>query len=458
MKCMYYRLSLELVFPEGVSAGEESQGNRLTLARDGKGRFVLRGSALAGTLRHAWASHQNVDTNHEMVTCWFGYACNEDEGLASPFAVADCRLDIGSTDVVLRTHNTINRHTGSVMSGGLFEIESLPPGTTASATMTLKSDQEDTVSFLTWIAETLDGGITLGGRSARGIGRVKLQGTPRLLCCRPDDAEQLAAWLDDQYEISAGRTPKSGEPIEISGASGKRLTASLILSTPRGQDVLPGDGQGLDHELEPRRVLDAKGKERYCIPGSALKGIMRSWCSRLAAREGYTVADSAERHRQRTAQGEKLSGNDLAWGFVENPEEREHYQNDPDGVSCPIMKLFGSAYAAGRLHIADAFARNGASETPRMHVAIDRFSGGANEGMLFDNTVLSDAVFDVSLTLQNPTETEAAWLAKTIRAIDMGLLRVGSSKASGRLALAQSPQAVGPHADLLNSITPLEVA
>ncbi|HNC62778.1 MAG TPA: hypothetical protein PK799_14175 [Rhodocyclaceae bacterium] len=62
----------------------------------------------------------------------------------------------------------------------------------------------------------------------------------------------------------------------------------------------------------------------------------------------------------------------------------------------------------------------------------------------------------VALTLQigveNPSESEARWLASTIRAMHLGLVRIGSSKAAGRLELLEPPTAVGPHADLFRNL------
>jgi CRISPR/Cas system CSM-associated protein Csm3 (group 7 of RAMP superfamily) len=122
------------------------------------------------------------------------------------------------------------------------------------------------------------------------------------------------------------------------------------------------------------------------------------------------------------------------------------------------MCLFGSLYARGRLHIADAFADLDSGDAQRRtHVTIDRVTGGTNEGFLFDNDVLTSngrLVFRTSLTVERPTVEEAAWLAASLRAIDLGILRVGSSKAGGRLALAAPPTASGPHHELFTALEP----
>ena len=96
----------------------------------------------------------------------------------------------------------------------------------------------------------------------------------------------------------------------------------------------------------------------------------------------------------------------------------------------------------------------------RAHVAVDRVTGGATEGFLFENDVLCGSKrvrFRVFLRVERPTEEEARWLAASLRALDRGLIRVGSSKAGGRLALATTPAATGPYKELFTTLEPSEL-
>lgn len=61
-----HRLILPVVFPAGLSPGEAKTTNLLTVARDGKGRPVLRGTALAGAMRQAW--RERIDDNGKDTT------------------------------------------------------------------------------------------------------------------------------------------------------------------------------------------------------------------------------------------------------------------------------------------------------------------------------------------------------------------------------------------------------
>ncbi|MCS6969732.1 MAG: RAMP superfamily CRISPR-associated protein [Planctomycetota bacterium] len=463
-----HRLTVPLVFPEGVHPGAgKDGGNRLAIALDGQNRPVLRGTALAGALRHAYAGRLGVSAEARPVARWFGSAFDEARGERSPLQVADTVLEAPAEHMSRRTHNSIDRHRGSVREGALVELAALPPQTRGTAVLVLESEAEaEAPRFLAELLALLDG-MTLGGHAARGIGRVALAG-PALY--RRYDLRQLAeaaAWLDERYH----RRFAHGSPLPPARSDeGQVLTVRCVLAIPRGQDLCIGDGQGLEYEIEPQRVLDAEGRLHWRIPGSSLRGVFRAWITRLAAREGALAtdpgrprSDTLAAHRERPADGA-----DILWGRATESQRIEiqdrladHPRLLSELVPCPVMRLFGSGYAKGRLHISDALARKSDDDNgqPRMHVAVDRITGGANDGFLFSNTVLCDPQlrFAVTIRIVDPEEREARWLAACLRALDLGLLRIGSSKAAGRLALAAPPQATGPHAAVFTALTPSEV-
>jgi len=466
---------LPLDFPAGVAPGEGKQGNVLVISRDGMDRPVLRGTALAGALRHAWAAAKGKPQHYPEVGRWFGRALEDEmSSPPSPLRVGDSVVETGEVASTMRTHNAVDRHTGAVLEQGLFSIEALPPGSRTDVVLWLHDDGAPAQAreFLAEIVSLVRAGLTLGGHTARGIGRVVVDGAARYRHFDCSDLDQQAAYLDEHHAWRGSRTlPAGGEDLASGGLDdGATLSVSFVLTVPRGEDLLVGDGQGLDCEIEPQRVRGKDGSERWRLPGSALRGVFRGWIARLAARAGQRVADSHARHTERRTQHLLLKGDDLAWGF-DDPQVRKERQDRlagapdtvNDEITCPVMRLFGSSYAKGRLHIADALSErtvgdnHGGWAQRRAHVAVDRITGGANEGFFFSSDVLAGPVcFPVSLTVQRASETEARWLAATLRALHVGILRVGSSKAGGRLALAARPVASGPHKDLFTSIGPQE--
>jgi len=454
---LVHHLKFSLSFPSGLSPGDGQSGNLLTVSTDGSGRPVLRGSSLCGALRSAYArSMGESKKDGANVSKWFGLAFSDRKDQSdSRLIVADTLLDVGLAGKAIRTHNAIDRHTGAAIHGGLFSLESFPPGTTGAVLLTLTDvSGGGGEEFLRQISGILESGIQLGGRSARGIGRVVVHSTVH----RAYDLSRIedhAAFLD----VCWGK-PLVGQPL--AGISPQtQLSLTVTFGIPRGQDLCVGDGDGLDHTVEPQAVVDVHGIRLWRIPGSALRGIFRGWIARLAARDRWPVADSVDRElAERAVLGgsPKRSGRDLAWGFIEDEAERRRLQVDPSRITCPVMRLFGSAYSKGRIHFSDSTSKVGDGQS-RMHVSIDRFSGGANDGFLFSHEAITgNARFCVQITVDSPTEQEADWLLSSLRALDMGLLRVGSSKSSGRLCIQSPPIASGRHSERFKDVLqPVEV-
>ncbi len=479
-RCIH-KLFVRLEFPTGICPGEGSDYNLLRIARNGARQPVLRGTALAGALRHAWAKHlkrQGLDpvTIRTRVNRLFGEALNSDADVQdtdSRLQVSDCVLAIGSDMPGFRTHHLRNRHTGAVADKGLFSLEICPPGTHTALTLWLRDagdDPHESRELLRQLAGLLKSGLTLGGNSARGIGLVHVPSTPIYRCFQLTKPGEYSAWLDDHraWRQAPGRVPE-GTPLEPATVHQSILQVDFSLGIPRGQDLLVGDGQGINFEIEPQRIRGTEGQTYWRLPGASLRGLFRGWVNRLAAREDRPVADHVQRQQQiwrgeLFSKTDEITGDNLGWCFL--PEDQR--QHGTAASDCPVAALFGTLFQAGRVFVSDAYARCSSSvanralaeEQQRTHVAVDRITGGAAESMLFENTVLtayadgSSPRFDVTLRVEDATEQEARWLAGTLRALDLGILRVGSSKSSGRLALLAPPRAEGPGADAFATLQP----
>jgi CRISPR/Cas system CSM-associated protein Csm3 (group 7 of RAMP superfamily) len=476
-----HKLFVPLVFPAGIAPGEGSHYNRLRIARNGVEQPVLRGTALAGALRHAWSRHlgrQGLPPKgiKAQVARFFGEALSQDaeaSGVESRLQVGDCVLDIGSSALAVRTHHLRNRHTGVVADGGLFSLEVCPPETVAALTLWLRDDADspdEAIDFLKILAGLLQSGLTLGGNSARGIGFVRVQPPMVYRAFDLTQAEGCTAWLDDHraWRAAPSDVPK-GEAFQPGEIADSILQVDFTLGIPRGQDLLVGDGQGMNCEIEPQRIIAADGQAYWRLPGASLRGLFRGWVNRLAARQDRPVADHVQR-QQRVWRGElfsktdEMTGDNLGWCFLPK-EQRRHKAASTD---CPVAALFGTLFHSGRIFISDAYAHCSSDATNQMpkeeqrrtHVAVDRITGGAAESMLFENTVLTayangtSPQFPVTIRIEAATEQEGRWLAKTLRALDLGLLRVGSSKSSGRLALLEPPRATGKWAELFHAVQP----
>lgn len=435
----YYRIFIPLVFKAGLSPGNGSKSNNVVISLNGNNDAVLRGSSIAGVLRSAF-----IKNNSEYVERWFGTDNRDkkDQFEVSRIKIADTILDHGKTEISQRTHNAINRHTGAAIKGGLFSIEALPPGTKATIIAEIDGrgiPKEECDTFIVTIANLFETGLFFGGNRNRGIGKAT---APKGIFVEEYDLEkpdEYAALLDSRYLYDSKEIKLTGRNITVKKNNTEHFEIKLILGIPRGEDLLIGDGQTLDYVLEPQKTLTADGKKYWRIPGSTFRGIFKAWMSRLAAREGRQLRDDAEKFYNET---NLITGENIGWGFVVNETERDDFKKTPDKLNDPIMSLFGSLYRRGRIHFADSFSiseTNNTDSAERMHVSIDRFTGGANEGSLFKNKVLvnSHIEFPLFIQINSPKEHEIQWLVKTIKALHLGILSIGSSKSSGRLAVTR---------------------
>jgi len=439
MNCVF-KITAKVVFPEGVAPGAGSSSNKHLVAKNGKGEMVLRGSALAGVLRTAYAYKMGVKPQDETVVQWFGAGAEKEVEKSSFVQIADAPIDCQSINE--RTHNMINRHTGAVAKGALISLEAIPPMAVAALCLTLKpgaAERDLYTSFISDLVGIIGNDLLVGGNSNRGIGRMKVAGDVYLRTFDLDTIEGAADFMDAEYGERKNGVELTGQKQPVL-ENKDQLSICLELGIPRGEDLLVGDGQETDYALKPQSVIFADGTKHWRIPGSSLRGIVRGWMTRLAVRDGFDIRDSVEQWYELA--GEEASKGykpDLAgWGFVER-KDRDKYQNAPELLNDPILDLFGSMYKKGRIHIADSFSQT-AKDTDvqdRMHVAVDRFSGGANEGALFSNQVLigKSLNFPVTLSVTAPTEFEIKWLIKTLRALHLGILHIGSSKGGGRLEI-----------------------
>ena len=426
----YYRISGKVVFPEGLAAGEGQIFNNLGIARNGEGKPVLRGTSIAGALRSAlveWGVPQ------KSISYWFGEKLEgKNDFNASQVLVADVVLDSGRQQSESRTFNMLNRHTGAVLDNALFSIESLPPETSGDLLIyVIPRDAQPAENILRAIENVFDSSLILGGNRNRGIGRMDASGVK----CTAFDCSTVdgfAKWQDVRY------ADRAGKHVDLSGCETVAFGEDPVLPVksyevelkiPRGEDISVGFGKTLDGDLNAQQsVYNAKGRKLWRIPGSTFRGVFRSWMTHLAVKDGQNVL----------YQEKSPKAHLVGWAGLEG-DARKSMQEAPSSLNDPILDLFGSLYKRGRIHFTDAYceATDKINEQKRAHVAVDRFSGGAVPGALFFNKVLvGDAVFRLKISVVPHSAQELVWLKKTLLALHLGIISVGSSKASGLLEIA----------------------
>jgi len=186
-----------------------------------------------------------------------------------------------------------------------------------------------------------------------------------------------------------------------------------------------------DPDMFPVETFRNGGKEVF-IPGSSLRGVIRSHAEKITRtlRQGKDPAccNPFEDKKKR----------DLACShcFTKYKQKKGAKKLDATKIyemSCLICKLFGSTESASRLMIGDAYLKDGcnAKTEKRSGVGIDRFTGGASSGALFELEVVSSAEFETQIYIRNFELWQLGLLAYVFKDFKDGFVSIGYGKSRG---------------------------
>jgi CRISPR/Cas system CSM-associated protein Csm3 (group 7 of RAMP superfamily) len=179
------------------------------------------------------------------------------------------------------------------------------------------------------------------------------------------------------------------------------------------------------------------------LPGSSLKGVLRSGSEALLRALGRPCCDPLEQHGKVEERCARQTG---AWGRPGLWADR-----------CAACFAYGSVKGAGVCVVEDGLpwrpgdpmsvrAERAAEieqrSTVRTSVAINRQTGAADSKKLFDYEVLVGVTFHPTIRLRNPRPWEAALVAAAIGLLDEGTLRIGSGTTRGLGRVHATPDAV----------------
>jgi CRISPR/Cas system CSM-associated protein Csm3 (group 7 of RAMP superfamily) len=449
------RLTLEAVTPLSITAGGGDGVFDMTLTRDANGLPALPGSTIAGVLRHLFWDLYGKSAMESL----FGYqdsgqadrsrpsrlqvswGCLHDSagqpveglllGAAGQRLVKDPVLQaaLASRESPIHRDRVRIGHRGAASAQGKFDRAVLPAGHRFSAELALWSAHYPDPHWQRLLDLLQHPLFRLGGATRAGLGRLRLIQVHEGHFDLTTEAGRTAfARLPRGIGEIAGLTPATASHTP----QARFLTFTLHL-TPRsfwriGQGDAPqktdGNGKPADllPKLEQRVVWDrATGEGRLgaaelLVPATSIKGAL-----------AHRVAFHANRMAGRWA--EEL----LAHG-------QEYPKEACDEVQC----LFGSARddgeetgvhgQAGRLLVDDALLAFTKQDVHlMMHNAIDRFTGGVREHMLFMEELVWRKEIEVHGVIDTEEITNAARMALQAALDDLcqGRLSLGSGAGKG---------------------------
>ena len=464
-----------------LEEGKDRQTVVRRFARDGRDRPILTGRSVKGALRAACRRYLSGQPDAGVAAaldpaalrCLWG-----DEGKKSASAplraacltvhtvplIPEAGADKGGLDAGLKSRmgNAIDRYWGSVADGALFEHEYLPAGKPLTLVITAQAGLPDGVAVPAGAVEpatpeqveTLFGlflglfrseRISFGGRRGAGWGRVRPDARPdadfwTLTRAPLGSCDDLVRWL-------SGGQNTAGEiaPVDCGGPDRMRITVEwnsptgILVADPRisetelkrkrqekekreraAQEADQGGGQGDvrdDYVPAMQMCTDTAEGKRLVLPGSSVRGALRSRASRIAR----TIL--AARH----APVDDWSNTGV------------HDQLAADPVL--VRDLFGSTEQRGALTVLDTLAVPRRKPRNIPHNAGDRWTGGVAGGALYGEEVHDAQWGDLTLELDpnsfspqaNVNRRKAAWclLGLVLAELAAGTLPLGSRGTRG---------------------------
>lgn len=222
------------------------------------------------------------------------------------------------------------------------------------------------------------------------------------------------------------------------------FTLSFVIRPQGPLLIKSGQESGADPTLLDMNFVRthhaALGDKTVYLPGSSLKGTLRSYAEKVARTlsEGHAPQNPPVFCCNPLGRSSRVGDNDYFCGEkLAKRSETERY-----ALACPICRTFGHTHLAAHLRLSDAYPLNPAqpanievfhqtNETSsRDGVAIDRISGAVAVGP-FNLEVVTQGAFYGSLTLTNFQLWQLGLLAIVWRDLGQGRVPMGFGKSRG---------------------------
>jgi CRISPR/Cas system CSM-associated protein Csm3 (group 7 of RAMP superfamily) len=405
-----------------IAVGGLGEGDMvdMELALDGRGRYYIPGSSLAGPMR-SWVELNLVYTadpetsasgatdGKNIADNFFGYMKKQkgdEEGYASHLFMEDAIFEGHIKARECRHGIQIDPKSGTVVDKALYTRALLPKG--ASFRFEMELDVEDATTtaleVLKLLLEALrKGDIRFGACKTRGFGVLKLK-NEKVNYYDFSNAIDLDHWLDG--EESASKQKWDSLSVEsVSVRSDIRRYEMRIPWEPVSKIMVKSGRDGIETDMLP--LVSGAGTENGVvpiIPGSSIKGVLRSQAERILR----TIFDEGD-------------SNALAL----------------------VNDMFGDKDKSGCVFVDDVYLRPEEQVTPSAadwlsenvgamdkvthhedHVAIDRFTGGASDGALYSARPVKTGITWDPIHIAVDFSTRSQISADSCRLVELALIEL----------------------------------
>ena len=414
------RCELEFTGPLHVGTGEAlSLATDAPVLRDAGGRVWLPGSSIRGVLAdwcHREAPVLGVD--RASVRRLFGVTPHRRDGSSKNdrqgrLTVLDVEIEEWTEQI--RDHVRIDRRWGAAARGGKFDHEVAHPRTGTLRLIYEGDSQEDPeLVLLQSAADALQQGLlAFGGKTGWGLGAARVgtkNGSGGLAWSLVDrkKTEGLSAYLGERLQAaSAGRTAGDAAPNVAANAGPQRVPRVVEEATNRTsrrrESGEPPPWSWLRLRLRlafdgPMLVaaLDATVPPDDATPADL--GDENAETDKLRIEKERRMADATY---QVDSKGKPVLAGSALRGPLRSEAERieETLDLEVDGIA---ETLFGTEDAQGLIRVEEGRLPEDeeAHHVLLNHVSIDRVTGFAADGRLFNAAALSSPCFDSELLVR----------------------------------------------------------
>lgn len=410
------------------------------------GRPMLTGSTLAGALRayleariHGYGLGQieknSVPEEESKLVGWlFGEAAEKQGAMSSPLIVDDAIAE-GETGIEVRAGVRIDAESMTAADDLLFFRNMWQAGTTFPVRFELEIAEQHQKAGKQWRREAFyeqnllrafgsaleglsKGHITLGSRRRRGYGEIEVTNW-RAKRYNLRDSVHLMAWLAAPLKLDASCDVDKDNiadwllPKEATLLPDRRAYATIKATMSIPHSILirsvttnldeTADDVHLQREL--LNLADSNGESNIeaVISGTSLAGVMRMQAGRIAH------VRCKDRNAAKNWMN-NLFGKDLKQG----PERK---------VLAPV---------ASRVVVAESVIDKGTMKLLQQRVAIDPFTGGAADAMLFSQRPSFGGQTTFRWTILNPKDQDLGILLLVLKDLWTGHLAIGGNTSAGR--------------------------
>jgi CRISPR/Cas system CSM-associated protein Csm3 (group 7 of RAMP superfamily) len=367
--------------PIHIGGADDGAITDMALAVDGLGRYYIPGTSIAGAIR-AFSDAAPEDP------LW-GYVSREDQGTASRVIIDDApALDAPVAE--LWHGNGIDRRSGSAAENIKYDREVLPQGTAFDFRLTLEvlggENADAHRGFLAQLLNALEAGeVPLGAAATRGLGRVKLVGAQ---CTERDwgTPEGILGLLSEAPDTDC-RSVWQAKRDQHALSSPPRIRIEIHWK-PKGPLMSRSARDGVVVDSLPFVSRRDDGQHALVLPGAGIKGAWRAHAERIVR----TLLDRDEVPEKHHEQVDVPLVSEV-FGCARRPDPK--VGRAAGGPPAKGRLAFETCYARFALPSEqwDALEREEArwrappsEQRPMamaMHVAVDRWTGGAADSLLY---------------------------------------------------------------------------